>query len=188
MDPVTQHMTILASPILSWPKAVEEQMQQVSSTPRTSFQMPTQARSNARSSTQQNSIESDGLLRARLAAEHARVVAASVATATAAAADRAVSDKTFHGHGGGAFEVEEGRVAINFRGGGRGGNSGLPRPTQRLTEQALLLHTSRSKTRSPPPADATQRRGSRFVADALPFHCAADYLAGPPCPAVDHRR
>jgi hypothetical protein len=168
MDPVNQPISILASPILSWPKAVEEQ---------TSLKIPTQARSNARSSTQQNSIESDGLHRARKAS---RVVAAAVA---AAAADRAVSKQTFHGHGGGA---------INFRGGGvRGGKSGVPQPAQRLTEQALLLHTSRSKARSPLPTatDTTQRRGSRFVADALPFHCVADYLLpGPPCPAVDQRR
>ena len=123
-----------------------------------------------------HSVDSAGLHRARQAAEQARGVAAAVAVATAAAADRACFK---HHHGiphdsasDGASNRERGQ---NLVGGSDNGSwRGTP---QRLTERALQLHESRSVS---PSAHVPQRRGSRFVPDALPFHCAADYShAGP---------
>ena len=180
-------------------------------------------RSGGRSSTQQRqTIESDGLRRARQAAEQARAVAAAGAIATAAAADRATTDRGFQepqptstddyasshrergqglaGRSGsptasadrlptdraflGTQSAGAGNAIVHPErghglGGGGGGGSWCGAP-QRLTERALLLHESRGTAgdilRVVTAAHGPPRRGSRFVPDALPFHCTADYL------------
>jgi hypothetical protein len=152
--------------------------------------------SHTLSSTQQlGNIDSIGLRRARQAAEQARAVAAAVAVATAAAAERAISHQLpphakhdFESNGTSNFrEARE----VNPKGGGISNSPSRWRSTpQLLTERALLQHASRGAAGDTPRADLPPQRGSRFVPDALPFHCAADYSpAGPraPRPAVAQR-
>jgi hypothetical protein len=150
----------VAGPILFWQLPVEKKLDGISHA--------SMDQTGIRSSDMQcQAIESAGLQRARQAAEQARAVAAAVAIATAAAADRATADQAFHGKPSDGAD-DHGRAS--WRG-----------TQQRLTERALLLHASRSAAGDSPrdftAAHAPQRRGSRFVPDALPFHCAADYFS-----------
>ena len=174
---MTQATSFMANPnFLSWTQAVEGQVHKMEMPPPPSPQIPLlqlQVLSRRSSTT---SIASDGLQRARQAADSARAVASSVAIATALAAERAISKQTLQDQGTNNYP----------RGGGGSGKGrtshGAP---QRLTEQALLQHASRSAADDTPPVDLPPRRGSRFVPDALPFHCAADYsLAGPSSPRL----
>ncbi len=162
-----------------WPQPMDRQTEQLNE----SQQAPSEPSEALSSDMQRRSVNFASLHRARQAAEKARAVAAAVAIATAAAADRAASDRDSYG------TLSEGLGASRERGQELGGSGSLRGAPQRLTERALLLHESRSAAgdahRDITAARGPQRRGSRFVPDALPFHCAADYLshAGPPIAA-----
>jgi hypothetical protein len=158
----------MAGPILFWPQQVNKHVPQLDGI----TLMPSD-RSGGVSSNLHRSADSAGLHRARQAAEQARAVAAAVTIATAAAADRAASDRAFDG-----TQSHAAGPSSNRR--GRGSWRGTP---QQLTERAILLHESQSAA-----WDADDKAvywpqqlpvGSRFVPEALPFHCASDYFS--PC-------
>ena len=160
----------MAGPILSWQQPVEKQIHQLDG-----ISLTSKDREGAHTYT-----ESAGLRRARQAAEQARAVAAAVAIATAAAADRATLDQAFHSTPFDGAAADDGASSIP----GEGGGESWRGAAHRLTERALLLHergAAADTHRDLTAAQGPQRRGSRFVPDALPFHCAADYLSHGGC-------
>lgn len=162
---MAQITSFAAGPIQFWQPPVEQPVQKLGIS-----HLPIDQSDSLSSDQKCQTIESTGLHRARQAADQARAVAAVVAIATAAAADRAAA---FHG------TPADG--ADDHASSSGGGGAGWRRAPQRLTERALLLHcesqSAAGDTHCDFPAERGQRRGSRFVPDALPFHCAADYLS-----------
>jgi hypothetical protein len=165
-----------------WQQPVEKKKQQLDE-----ISHPSIDRSGAHSSDPQyQTVESAGLHRACRAAEQARAVAAAISIATAAAADRAACGQALYVT---QCDCADANASCHRR--CDGGEWGAP---QRLTELALLLHAAQSAAgdthRDVPAAHRLGRRGSRFVPDALPFHCTADYFsrAAPSGPVVAAQR